>query len=218
MDVRIEKAMAGDVEVRLVGDATPWCDWGGAQPAPSSIPDLDGLHTLGPEGTNCELAAHLWWELRGRPGKVGLHPTFEAAADAVLEERGSALLAPSTYPELHNLVYTHLCHLVLVDSFIAPSHSMVFALRPGVDMAESITLHPATIALAPRGIADRRFVDSNVLAARACAGGDTDACITTLVAASDQGLRVRRDFGQIPIAFTVHARIDAVVPQQGGVE
>lgn len=165
------------------------------------------LHTLGPADTNCEQAAATWWRRQGRRGAVVLHPTLEEAADHV-DHPSAGLLACVVYPELHTLVFERLHELVLVDCFVVPTHSMVLASRPDVGVARSVALHPAPAALVPEAIRHRVFVTSNSEAARQCAAGLTDACIATLPAARDQGLRVVRDFGPVAMGFTVHARRD----------
>ncbi|ANY06180.1 hypothetical protein AFB00_07575 [Pseudonocardia sp. HH130630-07] len=93
----------------------------------------------------------------------------------------------------------------MVDSFLLPTHNMVFAGRTADP--RSASTHPAPAGLVPAGI-ERRIVLSNTRAALDCAEGITDACITTIVAAERHGLRIHRDFGAVPMVFTVH-RVEA---------
>ena len=49
-----------------------------------------------------------------------------------------------------------------------------------------------------------RLVSSNSQAAATCAAGETDACVTTAPAARRFGLEVVRDYGPVPMGFTIH--------------
>ena len=175
------------------------------------------LHTLGPQGTNCELAARTWFHQLGRDGEVILHPTLEEAADAALAEPGAALLACIAYPELHTLVYTRFHRLVLVDCLIMPTHGMVLAARNAGTTIRSVASHPAPVTLVPQG-ADVRLVASNSQAARDCAEGLVDACITTVPAMVEHGLELVRDFGPLSMGFTVHAQRDGLSTWTGPFE
>ena len=169
---------------------------------------ITSLHTLGPAGTNCELAARKWFEQQGIDGEVVLYPTFEEAADRVVAVPGAALLSCVAYPELHTVLYSHLEELVLVDCLIIPTHEMVLATRTAATPVRSVASHPAPASLAPRG-ADLRLSTSNSQAAQECASGLVDACITTRAAMEDHGLHLARDFGAVAMGFTVHAQRDS---------
>ena len=166
---------------------------------------ITALHTLGPKGTNCELAARSWFERRGTGGTVVLHPTFEEAADHVVITPGAALLGCVAYPDLHTLVYSHVDELVLVDCLIIPTYGMVLARRPGSPVITSVASHPAPASLAPEGTVVR-LSTSNSQAARDCAAGLVDACITTGTAMEQHRLELVRDFGSLSMGFTIHAR------------
>ncbi|MGH9226515.1 MAG: bacilysin biosynthesis protein BacA [Acidimicrobiales bacterium] len=168
---------------------------------------MTSLHTLGPAGTNCELAAQEWFAREGRPGTVVLHPTLEDAAEQASRTPGAALLVAVAYPNLHTLVYAHIGRLVLADSIITMTHNMVLARRPGVAIPSSAASHPAPAGLVPEGLAVR-LVTSNTQAALDCAAGAVDACITTLPAMRENDLDLVRDFGPIAMAFTVHVRTE----------
>jgi hypothetical protein len=172
------------------------------------------LHTLGPEGTNCELAARTWFDRAGVDGEVILHPTLEEAADAVLGQPGAALLACIAYPELHTLIYTRYHRLVLVDSLIMPTHSMVLAARTSRPTIRTVATHPAPVTLVPDGAAVQ-LVTSNSQAARDCADGLVDACITTAPAMVEHGLELVQDFGPLSMGFTVHAQREQL-PEPAG--
>jgi prephenate dehydratase len=167
--------------------------------------DISVIHTLGPEGTNCEYAAREWLRRQGRSGFVHLHPTLENAADALRAGGEGGLLGCVVYPLLHRLTFRNRDWLELVDCFVLPTLPMVLATRAGIREPASIVSHPAPADLCPDEIADRRVATSNAASAEQCAAGAADACITTLAAARATGLVVRRNFGTIPMGFTLHA-------------
>jgi prephenate dehydratase len=166
------------------------------------VGDIRYVHTLGPHGTNLEAAAHEWLHRRGIDGKVELHSSLETALEAVPADGKHALAACAVYPELHTLTFRNLHRLHMVDSFIMPTHNMVLASRGGDD-PRTISTHPAPSGLVPED-AESRFVLSNAQAAIDCAAGITEGCITTSVAAERHGLQVLRDFGPVPMVFTIH--------------
>ncbi|OLM34666.1 hypothetical protein Ae717Ps2_5562c [Pseudonocardia sp. Ae717_Ps2] len=170
--------------------------------------DLEGirhLHTLGPSGTNLESAAHAWFQRQGTVGRVTLHESLETALEQVPETGEHALVACAVYPDLHKLTFSNLQRLTMVDSFLLPTHNMVYA---GLTTTpRTAATHPAPSGLVPRGV-ERRIVLSNSQAALDCAEGTTDACITTIVAAKRHGLQILEDFGPVPMIFTIH-RVEA---------
>ncbi|MEU6867658.1 bacilysin biosynthesis protein BacA [Streptomyces sp. NPDC046876] len=160
------------------------------------------LHTLGPHGTNLESAAHEWLHRRGVDGEVELHTSLETALDAVPDDGEHALVACAVYPALHTLTFGNLHRLHMVDSFVMPTHNMVLASAQAV-APQTVSTHPAPIGLVPEG-AEARLVLSNSQAAIDCAAGLTEGCVTTIVAAERHGLRILRDFGPVPMVFTIH--------------
>ncbi|WP_329155109.1 bacilysin biosynthesis protein BacA [Streptomyces sp. NBC_01456] len=168
------------------------------------------VHTLGPHGTNLESAAHEWLHRRGIDGKVELHPSLEAALDAVPDDGEHALAACAVYPALHTLTFGNLHRLHMVDSFLMPTHNMVLA-SAGADAPRTVSTHPAPVGLVSEE-AEPRLVLSNSQAAIDCAAGRSEGCITTIVAAERYGLRVLRDYGPVPMVFTIHQvyAVDAV--------
>ena len=185
-------------------------DSSGAHAGRSAIRHVRSLHTLGPEGTNCALAARRWFKGQGRDGEVVLYPTFEDAARGALATVGGALVAAAAYPELNTLIYSHLDGLFVADSMVMATHRMVLARRPGTGQPVTVASHPAPVALLDDGMVVA-LVASNSQAAIECAGGRVDACITTDAAMELHGLELVRDFGPVAMAFTVHVRTaDAV--------
>jgi prephenate dehydratase len=186
------------------------------------IPDRDELlrrvrriHTLGPQGTNCEAAALEWFARRGVEGEVLLYRTLESAIPAVDGDPEGALLGCVVYPDLHTLVFRNLATLTLADCFVMHTHDMVLAAR-GDDYPRSVATHPAPESLIPAAIHDRRLVTSNAEAARVCARGEVDGCITTGVAAHANGLRIVTDFGRVAMGFTIHVPARASLGSTGG--
>jgi len=173
------------------------------------LDEISVIHTLGPAGTNLEMAAHHWFTSRGRHPDVRLHSTLESAVPGLSDDGHEALLACAVYPELHYLVFRNLGRLAMVDSFILPTYDMVFATRDASpDAAEVATVvsHPAPQTLVRR-VSPRaalRLVTSNSAAARECASGAAEGCVTTSKAAADQGLVIRRNFGPVPMVYTLH--------------
>jgi prephenate dehydratase len=170
---------------------------------------IRSVHTLGPSGTNLETAAHEWLNRRGIDGDVELHASLETALDAVPDTGEHALVACAVYPALHTLTFGNLHRLHMVDCFIMPTHNMVLA-SAGADDPRTVSTHPAPAGLVPAA-AETRLVLSNSQAAIDCAAGRAEGCITTSVAAALHGLKVLRDFGPVPMVFTIHQvlRVDA---------
>ena len=173
--------------------------------APSVASPLQ-VHTLGPEGTNCEAAARHWLARRGETDAVVvLHPTLEkAVVDVLAAPADSVLLACVVYPNLHEIVFKNLRDMQMSDCFVMPTHHMVFAGREGGPQ-RTVASHPAPVNLLDDRSLEFTIVNSNSEAAITCAAGRTDTCITTLPAARQHGLDVLVDFGAVPMGFSVHA-------------
>ncbi|MEI5097370.1 bacilysin biosynthesis protein BacA [Streptomyces sp. PmtG] len=164
------------------------------------------MHTLGPTGTNLEAAAHQWFRRRGLTdeGRVVLHTSLEDAMASVPRTGEHALLACAVYPELHTLVFGNLHSCRMVDCFLWPTHAMVLAVAPDTGAEpRTVATHPAPAGLVPAA-SEAQWVTSNAQAAIDCADGKAEGCVTTVVAARAHGLRVIRDFGEVPMVYTVH--------------
>jgi hypothetical protein len=184
-------------------------------------PALDGItviHTLGPSGTNLEMAAHHWFAARGRRPDVRLHPTLESAIPGLSDDGHEALLACAVYPELHSLVFGNIGRLAMVDSFLLPTYDMVFATRADTTEPTTVISHPAPQSLVQLVSPGRtpNLALSNSQAASECARGAADGCVTTSKAATDHGLTIRRNFGPVPMVYTLHLAAGAVAA--GGAE
>jgi hypothetical protein len=160
------------------------------------------LYTLGPEGTNCAMAAREWFARRRQAGRVHLYPTLEDAVDDMPPRKGAALMACIAYPELHTLMFSALGRLRLTDCLILPTFDMVYAGRTVAP--RSAVTHPAPRGLLPPGLERVELSTSNAQAAADCRAGRADACITTRPAARLNGLTVFRDYGPIDMGFSVH--------------
>jgi prephenate dehydratase len=176
-----------------------------AQDVEACLAGVRLIRTLGPTGTNCERAARFWLSNRGIDGEVILHETLEDGVKHLPDRERSALLACAVYPDLHRLVFSNLHCLKLADSFILPTHNMLLASLGSSD-PRTVASHPAPQGLVPPG-AEVVLVTSNAVAARECAHGRVEACITTRPAAEQFGLRILKDFGPVPMDFTIHVPI-----------
>jgi len=172
----------------------------------SSLNAITVIHTLGPSGTNLEMAAQHWFTSRGREPHVRLHASLESAVPGLSEDGHEALLACAVYPYLHSLVFQNLGLLAMVDSFILPTYDMVFATRFDTTELTTVVSHPAPQSLVRRvsDTCELRLVLSNSQAARDCASGAADGCVTTSKAAADNGLAIQRNFGPVPMVYTLH--------------
>ncbi len=172
--------------------------------------EIHTIHTLGPQGTNLGAAARLWLTRRGQGGRVVLHRTVEDAALAMPDTASDALLTCAVYPDLHHLVFSNLTRFAFVDSFIFPTFPMVLASRDGL-LPRTVATHPAPQGLVPTSIT-RVLTTSNAQAARDCLEGRTEGCITTLTALRAAGLKIVKDFGPVPMVYTLHGQVDTHDP------
>ncbi|MFD5513950.1 bacilysin biosynthesis protein BacA [Streptomyces sp. NPDC127051] len=167
------------------------------------------VHTLGPAGTNCEYAARYWLNRRADfPGIVVLHDSLERAVAAMLADpRDSVMLGCIVYPALHELIFQNVTRMRLSECFVMPTLPMVVASRTGEGKPQTVASHAAPVNLLD-GL-DIEFIlsGSNSQAAQLCAEGQADACITTDVAARSNRLVVLRNFGPIPMGFSVHVPV-----------
>lgn len=164
------------------------------------------IHTLGPKGTNCELAAHQWCELNNVNPEIVLHSTLEDAVDIANFEDQEALLACIVYPNLHHLVFSNLDKMRLLDCFVMPTYNMVLA-SLNTKKPKRIASHPAPISLLNNldwTVHPHIYSTSNTQAAISCKEYEVDGCITTLKSAHDFGLKVIRDFGPVDMGFSIH--------------
>ncbi|KVZ90852.1 hypothetical protein WL22_23320 [Burkholderia ubonensis] len=171
------------------------------------------IYTLGPSGTNCEKAAWLYRDKRGWSGQVTLDSTLEVAVDHLLESPDDGvLLGCIVYPDLHNIVFRNLGRLKLIDHLLMDTHDMVFAGRKSRHAEiRGIGSHPAPVSLLDqlgtlRSRVPVELMTSNAEAARQCADGRFDACITTLEAAQANDLEILRNFGPVPMGFSIHLK------------
>lgn len=173
-----------------------------------AIEDIKFIHTLGPINTNCEQAAYKWLEENKIEGEVFLHNTLEDALLEVKKNDFAALLGCVVYPDLHKIVFSNLNDLSLVDCFIMPTYNMILATNDDTkDLGNSIiATHPAPSGLAYDFTVSKniKLVNSNSQAALQCSKGLSDACITILPAAQKYSLKVIKDFGEVPMGFTIH--------------
>jgi prephenate dehydratase len=165
------------------------------------------IHTLGPTGTNCELASQSWMDTNNVNGSIILHNSLEEGLQAMVEDKDRAvLLSCIVYPELHNLVFNNREEVELIGSFIFPTMPMLLAAKSDQYTPGIIASHPAPVALIPDDFTEIKYANSNVAAAKLCQNGEVDACITTEKGANSHGLRVIKNFGSIPMGFAIHGK------------
>jgi hypothetical protein len=165
---------------------------------------IRGVRTLGPAGTNLEAAAKWWCQARSaRNAQVVLHDTLERAVQEMTLDGTEVLIGCIVYPDLHTLVFGNLAKLEISECFVFPTHRMVLASRDG-RFPLSVATHPAPRLLVPQGVDATIVVTSNSAAAMECARGAVEGCVTTIVAAQTHGLKVLRDYGSVPMGFSVH--------------
>lgn len=170
------------------------------------------IHTLGPAGTNCEKAAIEYLGRFDGAGCIHLHRTLEDAVDEMMRKADeSVLLGCVVYPKLHEIVFRNLGRLRITDCFVVDTYEMVFAsTKPRLADIRTVGTHPApeNLVVLMEGLRDVEVVhcDSNAAAARLCAAGRYDACVTTLAAAREHGIGVHRSFGPVPMGFSIHAK------------
>lgn len=165
---------------------------------------IRGVRTLGPSGTNLEAASRWWCESRSiNKADIILHRTLEEAVEKMKLDGSEVLVGCIVYPDLHTLVFSNLDCLKISECFVFPTHPMVVASRNGRP-PRSIASHPAPALLIPAGVDERIMVNSNSAAAEACAKGIVEGCVTTLVSAQSHGLEVVKDYGCVPMGFSVH--------------
>ena len=169
------------------------------------------IYTLGPAGTNCEKAAHQYMEKQHWSGQINLRTTLEDALDELLSSpEPGVLMGCIVYPQLHELVFRHLDCLKLVDHHLMDTHDMVFATNQSHTI-NRIGSHPAPVSLlnqlkALGASPDIVLCTSNSEAALQCAQGSIDACITTMAAAHANKLEIARNFGPVPMGFSIHLK------------
>lgn len=164
-----------------------------------------GVRTLGPPGTNLEAAAKWWCQTRSAcNARVFLHETLEGAVEEMSLDGTEVLIGCIVYPDLHTLVFGNLARLEIAECFVFPTHRMVLASRDG-KFPVSVATHPAPRLLVPQEVTETIIVNSNSAAAMQCASGTVAGCVTTIVAAQAHGLKVLRDYGSVPMGFSVHS-------------
>ncbi|MGJ3349356.1 hypothetical protein [Morganella morganii] len=169
------------------------------------------IHTLGPNGTNCEKAAHHWLSENNIKGNVKLYPTLESATECVRQDKDGVLLGCIVYPDLHNIVFRNLTWLELKACFVLDTHNMLFASRhTDYNDIRHVGSHPAPqhlfaeLPLLNKEVRKTLFT-SNSESGVQCAHGAVDGCITTLTTAQKYHLHILHDFGPVPMGFSIHA-------------
>lgn len=165
--------------------------------------NIKKIYTLGPAGTNCEMAAKAWLKSRKINGEIRLRPTLEEAVGCVKNDKEAALLSCVVYPDLHKLVFANINTVEFFDCFVINTYPMVLA-TSGVDHPRTITTHPAPENLI-QPFNNIIYATSNSQAALDCAAGKAEGCITTEQCAQKLNLKIIKNFGELPMGFALHA-------------
>jgi prephenate dehydratase len=165
--------------------------------------NIKKIHTLGPEGTNSEIAAWEWFRQNRLDGEVILYRKIEDALDIIIQDVHSALLVCIVYPNLHHLIFENINRIELFDCIITDTHEMVYASNNSDDPGTIVT-HPAPEKLVP---ADKKilFTTSNAQAAIDCKNALADGCITTSVCAAKHQLKILKNFSRLKMGYALYA-------------
>ena len=165
------------------------------------------IHTLGPHGTNCELAAKEWLKINKLHDVfIILHNTLEEALEEVLKKSDVAvLLGCVVYPNLHEIVFKNLGKISIGDVFVKNTYKMVLAKKRETQIVSSVSTHPAPESLI-RDVYKVKLANSNSQAALDCVTGVTDACITTESCVVFNDLEIIEDYNEVPMGFTIHGK------------
>lgn len=164
--------------------------------------DIKKVHTLGPEGTNCEKAAKAWFKIKKIKAEIQLHPSLEEAVEYVKKDKNSALLSCVVYPDLHRLVFNNLDCIEFFECFVVNTYPMVLAVKES-DNPRSISTHPAPENLIPPNKVVIHST-SNAQAAFDCLAGKAEGCITTEKCAKKLNFKIIKNFGKLPMGFALH--------------
>lgn len=161
------------------------------------------IGTLGPKYTNSEMASNYYLKSKNITGDVSLYETPEISVEALIDKQVDVAILCIVYPKLNNIVFKNLNRIEIRDVFFFPTDEMVIAVaREGTKACS----HPAPIDLINSLYKDVDLVTSNSEAARLCALGEYDACVTTLKAARKNNLAVDRSYGPVGMGWAVFER------------
>jgi hypothetical protein len=162
--------------------------------------------TLGPAGTNSELACKEYILEKGLEGEVNLYSTPELSIQALINHEIDVCILCVVYPKLNEIVFRNLEAIHLSDIYLLPTYAMVVA---GDVNATTYCSHPAPIDLIENG-KHIEIVNSNAEAARLCKSGYFGACVTTKKAAEMYGLNIIKDYGEVPMGWAVFTRKNSI--------
>ena len=162
------------------------------------------IGTLGPEGTNSELASlkYLTDNNLSDKGVVKLYLTPEQAIDALINMEIDKCVLCIVYPRLNEIVFRNLEYIEMTDTYMLPTYAMVIA---GSSSAVKYCSHAAPIDLIEKG-KNVEIVNSNAEAAKLCKMGKFDACVTTRKAADLYKLNIVKDYGEVNMGWAVFSR------------
>lgn len=178
------------------------------------------IFALGPAGTNMQQASQEWIRATDIAAKadITLCATPEDSIEQALSVTDPGVVPIfalcAVYFDLCKVYFTYGTNYTFLSHLYMPLDSMQLASR--YDSLDELPPN-ATVAThySPAPLLDgtsyqRRLVDSNAEAARQCASGETDACITTETARKLHGLKRNFLFGSPPMLFTFGTTLHGV--------
>ena len=157
------------------------------------------IGTLGPTGTNSELAAKAYLDKLGKHGTIILYETPEQCIEELKSGNIDSAILCVVYPKLNNIVFQNLEAIHMSDVFFFPTDDMVIA---GNIQGTRACTHPAPVNLLGN-VYDIHFVNSNADAAIRCANGEFDLCVTTRSAATMNALDIVRNHGPVNMGWSI---------------
>ncbi|GAB2188559.1 type 2 periplasmic-binding domain-containing protein [Sessilibacter sp. MAH2] len=161
------------------------------------------IGTLGPQDTNSEMASYFYLKENNFEGDVALYDTPELSIEALKNEEVDKVILCIVYPKLNDIVFQNLTSIKMTGVFMKPTDAMVIGVARDGDRACS---HPAPVELIQPFYSNVELVNSNADAAKQCALGNYDACVTTLAAAKTNNLEVKHSYGPVSMGWAIFER------------
>ena len=176
------------------------------------------IATLGPSGTSSEVAAaelgsRLRKALHAHP-RVHLHPSFEAAAEAVCARCADILLVANAYPRVADFYAD--ASLRLVGAFIlsTPPYGIAAAPNAPIPFVVRVATHPGPAPLVRQLLSPAFFareielVPSTSVAASHVVTGQAHLALTNEISVRTAGLEFISSTRVIVMLWSLFARVD----------
>lgn len=172
-------------------------------------------YVLGPKGTNMEQVCQAWNRARGVEDKahIVLCSTPEESLDCARRMTDPGVMPTfwtcAVYYKLNKLFFENPDTYPFLFCYSFPLDNMQLCVRKELAAAEfspdwRVASHPSPAPLVRRSITNPVVgTTSNGQAAKLCAAGETEACITTAKAAALHGLVTFHEFGSPIMVFFV---------------